>query len=131
MVGTLMEMWDAFDALSGAKGAFFAVAAMILLWRWLVSRDRAAAAVVTARGDQHGVAIAEVRGDVSRLGVQVQACAMREDLRRTDGELAALKTEVKVNEARVIQRLDGLDKRLEGQGDVLGRIEGHLLRSKE
>jgi ElaB/YqjD/DUF883 family membrane-anchored ribosome-binding protein len=123
---TLGELLALFDASTGATVFGLGVLASLVAWRWLVARDRRVDEDRDRRASSTGDDIRAVRDEVRRLIERVEHCATEEELRAVERDVAALKSDVRANMIEVRGELSRLNAQIEGQRDILSRIDEYL-----
>lgn len=122
----MLDQLKLLEALGAAPLMAVVVAAAVLGWRWLVYQDRRIDDARAQRWETSSAQIRELELSVGAVGRQLAGCATQGELRRVEGELGMLQSDVRAELAQVRGALDVLATRVEGQGDILVRIDDHL-----
>lgn len=103
----------------------------LALWRWQSGRD--------ARGDEarltgqavSAAEMADLRKRIEILSGRVRLMATKDDLQRVENDLLALKSDVRANWTELKGALSSVEKQLEGQRQILMRLDQYLLEREK
>lgn len=98
----------------------------LLFWRWLAQREsRDLKAVLERHGESREQAEA-LKTTLDELARRVDRAATREEMVALERDLRALQSDVRANWTELKGALAVVQAQLQGQRDILSRIDGYL-----
>lgn len=121
--GDLMDLLKLPPSMT-ALGAVMAVG--LLFWRWLAQRESRDLKAIVDRDAESRVEAKALKQSLDDLGRRVDRAATRDELAAIERDLRTLQSDVRANWTELKGALAVVQAQLEGQRDILSRIDGYL-----